>query len=52
MIRPGRDRLSGAVEVDETYVGGLKGDVHGRETLKGYNTCSDIAEEGRVLNDT
>jgi hypothetical protein len=22
MVRPGRDRLSGSVEVDETYVGG------------------------------
>lgn len=32
MVRPGRDRLSGAVEVDETYVGGPQEDVHGRET--------------------
>lgn len=24
MVRPGRDRLRGTVEVDETYVGGMK----------------------------
>ena len=32
MVRPGRERLSGLVEVDETYVGGLEGDVYGRQT--------------------
>jgi transposase-like protein len=32
MVRPGRDQLSGAVEVDETYVGGTEEGVHGRET--------------------
>ena len=32
MVRPGRDRLSGRVEVDESYVGGLEEGVHGRET--------------------
>ena len=32
MLRPGRDRLSGEVEVDETYVGGAEEGVHGRET--------------------
>lgn len=34
MIRPGRDRLNGYVEVDETYVGGEEEGVHGRETHK------------------
>jgi transposase-like protein len=34
MVRPGRDRLSGIVEVDETYVGGEEAGVHGRETEK------------------
>lgn len=30
MVRPGRERLSGRVEVDETYVGGQKEGVRGR----------------------
>lgn len=32
MVRPGRDRLCGEVEVDETYVGGVEAGVSGRET--------------------
>jgi transposase-like protein len=30
MVRPGRDRLSGTVEVDETYIGGVKPGKRGR----------------------
>ena len=30
MVRPGRDKLSGEVEVDETYVGGVKTGKRGR----------------------
>ncbi len=30
MVRPGRDRISGTVEVDETYVGGKKAGKRGR----------------------
>jgi hypothetical protein len=30
MVRPGRERLSGKVEVDETYLGGLEEGVRGR----------------------
>jgi len=30
MVRPGRDRLSGTVEVDETYIGGQKPGKRGR----------------------
>lgn len=32
MIRPRRENLSGFVEVDETYVGGLEEGAHGRQT--------------------
>lgn len=32
MVRAGRDRLTGSVEVDETYVGGLEEGVRGRQT--------------------
>lgn len=32
MVRPGRERLEGLVEVDEGYVGGLEEGVHGRQT--------------------
>lgn len=32
MVRPGRDLLTGEVEVDETYVGGPEEGVSGRET--------------------
>jgi transposase-like protein len=34
MVRPGRDRLTGIVEVDESYVGGEEEGTHGRETYK------------------
>jgi len=32
MVRPGRDRLNGIVEIDETYVGGVEDGAHGRST--------------------
>lgn len=34
MVRPGRDRLRGVVEVDETYIGGTEKGVHGRQTYR------------------
>jgi len=34
MVVPGRSRLSGEIEVDETYLGGLEEGVAGRETYK------------------
>lgn len=33
MVRPGRDRLSGVVEVDEAYWGGKESGVRGRQTV-------------------
>ena len=33
MVRPGRDRLTGEVEVDETFVGGVETDTWGRERV-------------------
>jgi transposase-like protein len=32
MVRPGRDRLAGHVEVDEAYLGGVEGGVFGRQS--------------------
>jgi transposase-like protein len=32
MVRPGRERLTGRVEVDEAYIGGVEAGVGGRET--------------------
>lgn len=32
MVRPGRERLGGLVEVDETFVGGHEKGTHGRDT--------------------
>lgn len=34
MVRPGRDRLTGTIEIDEAYVGGLEEGVRGRQTEK------------------
>jgi len=33
MIRPGRERLSGAVEVDEVFIGGVRPRIGGRSSL-------------------
>jgi transposase-like protein len=34
MVRPARERLSGCVEIDESYVGGEEEGVRGRQTFK------------------
>jgi len=45
MVRPGRDRLSGTVEVDETYVGGKKPGRRGRGA-EGKTVVMGMVERG------
>src|SRR5664279_1812636 len=47
MIRPGRDALSGVVEVDETYVGGPEEGVRGRQTETKAIVVVAAEESGR-----
>ena len=45
LVRPGRDRLSGTVEVDETFIGGEEAGLPGRS--RGKKTLTAIAVEVR-----
>lgn len=49
MVRPGRDRLQGHVEVDEAFVGGEEEGVHGRQ--RGTKAMIAVAaeEDGRGI---
>src|ERR1700683_3214124 len=47
MVRPGRERLTGTVEVDESLLGGLEEGVGGRETEKKALIVVAAQEEGR-----
>jgi len=49
MVRPGRDRLAGTVEVDETYLGGLEEGRRGRQ--RGAKALIVVAaqEDGRGI---
>jgi len=49
MVRPGRERLSGTVEVDETYVGGLEEGVRGRQTERKALVVVAAEEDGRGI---
>ena len=49
MVRPGRDRLHGIVEVDETYVGGPEEGVHGRQTQSKAIVVVAAEKRGRGL---
>jgi len=49
MVRPGRDRLSGRAEVDETYLGGLEEGVRGRQTDKKALVAVAAEEDGRGI---
>ena len=46
MVRLGRDRLHGVVEVDETFVGGVEPGVRGRETAKKSLVAVGAEEDG------
>jgi transposase-like protein len=49
MVRPGRDRLSGRVEVDETYVGGEEPEAHARQILGKSLVAIAAQEDGRGI---
>jgi transposase-like protein len=49
MVRPGRERLSGNIKVDETYLGGLEEGVHGRETFKKALVVIAAQEDGNGI---
>lgn len=46
MVRPGRDRLTGTVEVDETYLGGPEEGVRGRQTERKSLIAIAAQEDG------
>lgn len=49
MVRPGRDRLSGLVEVDETYVGGHEDGVIGRGAKAKALVAIAVEKKGRQI---
>lgn len=49
MVRPGRDRLSGAVEVDETYLGATEQGVRGRATASKVLIAVAAEQAGRAI---
>jgi transposase-like protein len=51
MVRPGRDRLSGLVEVDETYIGGPE-EVPGRAAEEKTLVVIGVEKKGRTLGRT
>lgn len=50
MVREGRDRLSGIVEVDETYIGGPKSGPRGRGALGKTIVAGAVDVRGRSAN--
>jgi transposase-like protein len=49
MVRPDCDRISGRVEIDETYLGGLEEGVRGRETFKKALVVIAAQEDGKAI---
>ncbi len=50
MVRAGRDRLSGRVEADEAYIGGLEEGIRGRKTEKKSLVVVAAQEDGRKIS--
>jgi transposase-like protein len=49
MVRPGRDRLRGRVEIDETFVGGIEEGVRGRQTETKALVAIACEEQGKGI---
>src|SRR5712691_2678490 len=49
MVRPGRDKLAGEVEVDETYVGGVASGKHGRGAERKTVVLIAVEKRGRGM---
>ena len=49
MVRPGRERLAGRVEVDETYIGALERGVRGRGAIKKTLIVIAAEEDGHGI---
>ena len=49
MVRPGRDRLPGRVEVDETYVGGAEHGVQNRKMLGKALVAIAVEKDARAI---
>lgn len=47
MVRPNRESLSNLVELDESYVGGKDGSIHGREIRKKALVVAAVERRGR-----
>lgn len=49
MVRPGRDRISGRIEIDETYLGGPEQGVRGRKTINKALIAVAVQENGKGI---
>jgi transposase-like protein len=49
MVRTGRDRLSGRIEVDESYLGGREEGTHGRQTVSKALIVVAAQEDGKGI---